>query len=124
MQERTMATNKKSLDQVFGSMPRCRVALEVGTHSPWVNRHLVRQGHEVIVANARRVRLISESTRKNDKLDARCQDTGAPGANRSTVAVAHSAPQRASAGRSDHDPRTGGAGGDANRTDQFGSWAD
>src|SRR5437879_3987578 len=71
MQERTMATNKKSLDQVFGSMPRCRVALEVGTHSPWVNRHLVRQGHEVIVANARRVRLISESTRKNDKLDAK-----------------------------------------------------
>ena len=66
-----MATNKKSLDQVFGSMPRCRVALEVGTHSPWVNRHLVRQGHEVIVANARRVRLLSESTRKNDKLDAK-----------------------------------------------------
>ena len=29
MQERTMATNKKSLDQVFGSMPRCRVALSL-----------------------------------------------------------------------------------------------
>ena len=52
-------------------MPRCRVALEVGVHSPWVSRHLTRLGHEVIGANARRVRLIAESTRKSDKLDAR-----------------------------------------------------
>ena len=42
MLERSVATTKQGLDQVFGSMPRCRVALEVGTHSPWVNRHLAR----------------------------------------------------------------------------------
>lgn len=71
MLERSFATTRKGLDQVFGSMPRGRVALEVGTHSPWVSRHLARLGHEVIVANARRVRLISESTRKSDKLDAK-----------------------------------------------------
>ena len=45
--------------------------MEVGTHSPWVSRYLARLGYEVIVANARRVRLISESSRKDDKLDAK-----------------------------------------------------
>ena len=37
----------------------------------WVSRLLTRLGHEAIVANARQVRLISHSTRKDDKLDAR-----------------------------------------------------
>jgi len=69
--ERSLATTTKGLDQAFGSVARCRIALEVGTHSPWVGRHLAKLGHEVIVANARRVRLISESTRKDDKLDAK-----------------------------------------------------
>ena len=69
--EGSVATTKKGLDQVFGTLPRCRVALEVGTHSPWVSRQLTDMGHEVIVANARRVRLIVESSRKDDRLDAR-----------------------------------------------------
>jgi transposase len=56
--------------QVFGAMPHCRMAIEVGAHSPWVSRTLKRLGHEVIVANARQVKLISQSSRKNDKLDA------------------------------------------------------
>src|SRR5262249_20638634 len=45
--------------------------LEAGTHSPWVSRELKRQGHQVTVANARKVRLIYESDRKNDRMDAR-----------------------------------------------------
>src|SRR5947209_19052247 len=56
--------------QTFAGMPHCRIAIEVGTHSPWVSRELKKQGHEVIVANARQVKLISQSSRKNDKLDA------------------------------------------------------
>lgn len=48
-----------------------RVVVEAGTHSPWVSRLLESLGHQVIVANARKVRLIYESDRKNDKLDAR-----------------------------------------------------
>jgi transposase len=56
--EGSVATTKKGLAQVFGSKPRSRVALEVGTHSPWVGRYLAELGHEVIVANPRRVRLI------------------------------------------------------------------
>jgi len=68
--ERTVATTKKGLAQVFGALARCRVALEVGGHSPWVSRLLKCFGHEVIVANARQVKLITQSSRKNDKLDA------------------------------------------------------
>lgn len=48
-----------------------RIVVEAGTHSPWVGRLLESLGHQVIVANARKVRLIYESDRKNDKLDAR-----------------------------------------------------
>ena len=69
--EGSVATTRTGLDRVLGAMTRCRIALEVGTHSPWVSRHLARLGYEVIVANARRVRLISESSRKDDKLDAK-----------------------------------------------------
>ena len=56
---------------MFGRIPRSRVALETGTHSPWVSRQLTQLGHEVIVAHARNVRLIGESSRKDDRLDAR-----------------------------------------------------
>jgi len=48
----------------------CRVALEVGTHSRWVQQELSALGHEVIVANARQVRLIHQGRSKSDKLDA------------------------------------------------------
>ena len=68
--EAGVATTKKSLTQVFAKMPRSRIAMEVGTHSPWVSRLLESLGHEVIVANPRRVRAISESSRKDDKMDA------------------------------------------------------
>jgi transposase len=51
-------------------MPRSRIALETGMHSPWVSRLLSASGHEVIVAHARNVRLIGESGKKDDRLDA------------------------------------------------------
>ena len=69
--EGSIATTKKALLQTFGALARCRIALEVGTHSPWVSRLLKQLGHEVFVANARQVRLISQSSRKTDKVDAR-----------------------------------------------------
>jgi transposase len=69
--EGSVATTKRGFAQVFGSKPRSRLALEVGTHSPWVSRYLADLGHEVIVANPRRVRLITDSTRKDDRLDAK-----------------------------------------------------
>ena len=69
--EQRVRTNEKALREVFGSMPRSRMALEVGTHSPWVSRYLADLGHEVIVANARQVRLITDSRQKDDRLDAK-----------------------------------------------------
>jgi transposase len=64
-------TRPDALKAVFGGAGRMRIALECGTHSPWVSRILEELGHEVIVANPRRLRLISESDRKNDKADSR-----------------------------------------------------
>jgi transposase len=69
--EGSVATTQKGLSQVFGALPSNRVAIETGQHSPWVSRYLSGLGHEVIVANASNVRLIGESTRKDDRLDAR-----------------------------------------------------
>src|SRR5712691_2439223 len=68
--EQRVRTTAKALQDVFGAMPRNRIALEIGTHSPWISRMLSELGHEVIVANARKVRLIAESRKKDDRLDA------------------------------------------------------
>jgi transposase len=68
--EQRVRTSTKALQEVFGAMPRSRIALEIGTHSPWISRLLRQWGHEVIVANARKVRLIGESRKKDDRLDA------------------------------------------------------
>ena len=46
------------------------IVIEVGTHSPWVSRLLEKCGHDVIVANARKVRLIYASDNKTDQVDA------------------------------------------------------
>jgi transposase len=69
--EGSVATTKKAMTQKFAGMRRCRIAMEVGTHSPWLSRLLTNLGFEVIVANARQVQLISASSRKNDRADAR-----------------------------------------------------
>ena len=50
--------------------PGARVVLEVGAQSPWVSRRLQAAGYAVVVANARRVRLIAASDAKSDRLDA------------------------------------------------------
>ncbi len=50
--------------------PGARVVLEVGAQSPWVSRRLQAAGYGVVVANARRVRLIAEVDAKSDRLDA------------------------------------------------------
>ena len=68
--EQRVSTTPKALREVFGGMPRSRVALETGMHSPWVSRLLSELGHEVIVAHARNVRLIGESRKKDDRIDA------------------------------------------------------
>ncbi len=54
----------------FPAEPRLRIALECGTHSPWVSRLLEQLGHQVIVANPRKIPAITGSESKNDRNDA------------------------------------------------------
>jgi transposase len=61
-----VATTKSGLREVFEKMPASRIALEVGTHSPWVSRELAAMGHQVIVANPHKVKLITQSTQTID----------------------------------------------------------
>ncbi len=70
VKEASASTTKKGLGQVFAGRKRCRIAIEVGTHSPWVSRLLKQLGHEVLVANPRQLKLISQSSRKDDRVDA------------------------------------------------------
>jgi transposase len=68
--EQRLSSTAKAMNEVLGGMPRSRIALETGMHSPWVSRLLSELGHEVIVAHAGSVRLIGESRQKDDRLDA------------------------------------------------------
>jgi len=69
--EQKLPTTPEGMKQTFARMPRSRIAMETGTHSPWVSRLLKGLGHEVIVAHAQNVRLIVKSRRKDDRMDAR-----------------------------------------------------
>lgn len=69
--ERTIANDRESLGSLAKNYPKARLALEVGSHSPWVSRFLKETGLEVFVANARKLRAIYATDRKSDERDAR-----------------------------------------------------
>jgi transposase len=70
--EGSMATTVTEFEMYFKAMSRSRIALEVGTHSPWTSSLLEKLGHSVCVANPRKVGGgKKKGNRKNDKLDAR-----------------------------------------------------
>jgi transposase len=71
LREATIGTTVASMTQYFEHRPRCRVVLEVGTHSPWVSRLLEQLGHEAIVANPSAMFARAPRRRRNDRLDAR-----------------------------------------------------
>ena len=66
----TVATTMSAMGRTMNGFESSRVVLEVGTHSPWISRLVERSGHEVIIANPRRVRLIAENDSKTDAVDA------------------------------------------------------
>lgn len=70
IEESRVPTTPEGLGKRFEAVACCRVALEVGTHSPWVQRQLTEMGHDVLVANARKLRLIYENENKDDRRDA------------------------------------------------------
>jgi transposase len=70
MEEGRMRTTPEAFRRRFSSEQPMRIAIEAGTHSPWVSRLLKECGHEVLVANARKLRLIYANKRKTDEIDA------------------------------------------------------
>ncbi len=68
--EAVVPTTRPGLSGYFGGRPRCRVVLEVGTHSPWVSRELTALGHEVLVANPSAMYGGRRRRKRNDRLDA------------------------------------------------------
>src|SRR5256886_7586645 len=69
--EQKVATTPEAMKQIFEKIPRGLIAMETGTHSPWVSRLLTELGHQVLVAHAQKVQLITKSNRKDDRHDAR-----------------------------------------------------
>jgi transposase len=63
-------TTEAALRRHFEGEPTMRVALECGTHSAWISRLLEQLGHQVLVANTRKIRAITASESKNDRNDA------------------------------------------------------
>jgi transposase len=71
IEEGRLRTTPEAFRQRFSSeRPPMRIAIEAGTHSPWASRVLEGCGHEVLVANSRKLRLIYANKRKTDEVDA------------------------------------------------------
>jgi transposase len=71
IEEGRLRTTPEAFRRRFASeQPPMRIAIEAGTHSPWASRVQEECGHEVLVANARKLRLIYANKRKTDEIDA------------------------------------------------------
>jgi transposase len=71
IEEGRLRTTPEAFRRRFTSeQPPMRIAIEAGTHSPWASRVLEECGHEVLVANARKLRLIYANKQKSDEIDA------------------------------------------------------
>src|SRR5215208_3979896 len=70
VEEGRLRTTPEAFGRRFASERPMRIAIEAGTHSPWVSRGLEECAHEVLVANSRKTRLIYSNKRKTDEVDA------------------------------------------------------
>lgn len=70
VREERVRTTTAALTRALSTVRGARVVLEVGPRSPWLSRMFAELGHEVIIANPRRVALIARSQRKTDRSDA------------------------------------------------------
>ena len=66
----SVRTTAAGMESYFRGRERCRVVLEVGTHSPWLSRQLEALGHEVIVANPSAMYAKGHQRKRNDRMDA------------------------------------------------------
>jgi len=71
-QEVRVRVTGPALQAWFGALREpAMVVMEAGSQSPWISRLLEAMGHEVLVADPRNLRLISENNNKSDPEDAR-----------------------------------------------------
>jgi transposase len=66
-----VVTGPEAFFKRFRGETKMDIAMEVGAHSRWASDLLARCGHEVVVADARQLGLITKSNAKSDKRDAR-----------------------------------------------------
>ena len=108
VEEGRLRTTPEALRRRFCSEQPMTIAIEAGTHSPWVSRVLEEDGHKVLVANPRKTRLIYGQGRKTDK--ARCREVGSSGPSGPQAALAVGAPGRDISGAPGAHPLARGAG--------------
>jgi len=65
-----IATREKRVQKWFSRREPATVVIEVGSDSGWVSRLLAELGHEVLIADPRRVRRLAGKEDKDDRLDA------------------------------------------------------
>lgn len=66
-----VTNTKAGINRFFGHYKGASVAIEAGTHSPWISRQLEQMGCRVYVGNPRKLRFIWDSIDKSDQRDAR-----------------------------------------------------
>ena len=70
LEEGRITNNRKALKKYFEPIPPARIVMEVGAQSPWISKYISSFGHDVIVANPRKLRLIYCNESKSDRVDA------------------------------------------------------
>ena len=70
VESKKIRTSAPALEKYFSGWTAMRVVFEAGTHANWIYRLLERLGHEVLMADARRLALITHSLSKDDRSDA------------------------------------------------------
>lgn len=70
VEESRLQSTRQAFERRFSNTGRCRIAMEVGSHSRWASHLLNELGHDVLVANARKLRAIYDNPRKGDRADA------------------------------------------------------
>ena len=110
--EGQLGTTQEDIAEFFQSLNAARVAIEVGTHSAWVQEVIGGYGHEVLVANPRLMDGSKRRKRKNDRIDA--NKLARLGRRGPRVVVSDPAPQSGSAAGSGDaaGPRCLGGGAD------------
>jgi transposase len=70
VEQSRIPTTIAAVERYFGQKQAARVVMEVGTHSGWISRRLSEMGHEVLVADPRKVRSLMGDDEKDDDMDA------------------------------------------------------